>query len=167
MLRIGPDGSLRAVEGSPFSSRGIRPISIAVHGNLVYVANLGDGASGSNYTGFRLNPEGRLIAIPGSTFSLPNAANPGDIVSRTGPTNGTSHFVHDSVTYLRQSRGWHLEQVEDVETAAKVIALVASLGYAGLLGLLYLMQERLIFPGSTLPADFSFSFAARVIRFRF
>jgi len=105
VLRIGPDGSLRAVEGSPFSSRGIRPISIAVHGNLVYVANLGDGASGSNYTGFRLNPEGRLIAIPGSTFSLPNTANPGDILFNSTGTNliGVEVGTGDSSTWLIDS----------------------------------------------------------------
>jgi hypothetical protein len=35
-----------------------RPVSVAIHGDLVYVANSGDG--GSNYTGFRLGPNGRL-----------------------------------------------------------------------------------------------------------
>jgi pimeloyl-ACP methyl ester carboxylesterase len=39
-----------------------------------------------------------------------------------------------------------------------VIVLVAALGYAGLLGLLYVAQERMIFPASTLPADYRFRF---------
>src|SRR5207237_2729880 len=105
VLHIAADGSLTQVVGSPFSSRGIRPISIAVHGNLVYVANLGDGASGSNYTGFRLNPEGRLIAIPGSTFSLPNTANPGDILFNSTGTNliGVEVGTGDSSTWLIDS----------------------------------------------------------------
>jgi 6-phosphogluconolactonase (cycloisomerase 2 family) len=80
VLRIAPDGSLAPVDGSPFSSHGIEPISIAVHGALVYVANEGNGVSGSNYSGFRLTPLGRLIPIPGSTVALPATANPGDIL---------------------------------------------------------------------------------------
>ena len=48
--RIAHDGSLRPVQSSPVSSGGLKPVSIAVHGNLVYVANAG--AGGSNYTGF-------------------------------------------------------------------------------------------------------------------
>ena len=77
VLRIRPDGSLRPAEGSPVSSGGKKPVSIAVHGNLVYVANAG--AGGSNYTGFTLNAGGRLTPLSGSKFSLPDAANPGDV----------------------------------------------------------------------------------------
>ena len=43
-------------------------------------------------------------------------------------------------------------------TAALVIAGLAVLGYAALLGWLYLYQERLIFPASTLPPDYRFAF---------
>jgi 6-phosphogluconolactonase (cycloisomerase 2 family) len=71
-------GSLRRVEGSPVSSGGILPVSIAVHGNLVYVANAG--AGGSNYTGFTLSPGGKLQPIPGSTVALPDNAQPGDVL---------------------------------------------------------------------------------------
>ena len=50
------------------------PVSIAVHGSLVYVANAGNG--GSNYTGFRFFG-GHLFRIPGSTVTLAaNAAQP-------------------------------------------------------------------------------------------
>ncbi|HSS92838.1 MAG TPA: beta-propeller fold lactonase family protein [Candidatus Dormibacteraeota bacterium] len=80
VLRIRDDGSLRQVEGSPVSSGGIEPVSIAVHEGLVYVANEGNGVTGSNYTGFRLSGGGRLTPISGSTFTLPNTANPGDIL---------------------------------------------------------------------------------------
>ena len=78
VLRIGDDGSLRPVWGSPFSSDGIEPVSIAVHGGLVYVANAG--AGGSNYTGFALTPWGQLRPLPGSTVTLPDGSGPGDIV---------------------------------------------------------------------------------------
>ncbi len=58
VLRIKPDGRLTEAEGSPVWSGGNEPVSIAVHDNLVYVANAGDGAS--NYTGFTLNAGGHL-----------------------------------------------------------------------------------------------------------
>src|SRR3954469_24917091 len=58
VLRIKPGGSLRPVGGGPVSSNGVNPVSVAVHGDLVYVANAGTAVStgGTNYTGFRLNP---------------------------------------------------------------------------------------------------------------
>ena len=45
--------------------------------------------------------------------------------------------------------------------AARGFALVAGLallGYAGIVGGLYALQEKLIFPASTLPADYKFAF---------
>jgi 6-phosphogluconolactonase len=78
VLRIMPGGSLRLVRGGVTSSRGVLPVSVAVHGNLVYVAN--SGAGGSNYTGFRLRRSGRLVHIPGATVALPNSAEPGDVL---------------------------------------------------------------------------------------
>jgi hypothetical protein len=75
-LRIEPDGSLRLT--SVVSSNGALPVSIAVHGSLVYVANAGP--SDTNYTGFRLAPWGSLAPVPGSTVPLPAAAQPGDVL---------------------------------------------------------------------------------------
>lgn len=77
VLRINSDGEPTPVGGGPVSSGGSKPVSIAVHGNLVYVANAGDG--GSNYTGFTLNPGGHLRALSGSTVALPDGSSPGDI----------------------------------------------------------------------------------------
>jgi streptogramin lyase len=78
VLRIKPDGSLTEAEGSPVSSDGNEPVSIAVHDRLVYVANAGDGAS--NYTGFALNAGGHLRPLAGSTVSLPDGSSPGDVL---------------------------------------------------------------------------------------
>ncbi|HEY5017474.1 MAG TPA: beta-propeller fold lactonase family protein [Streptosporangiaceae bacterium] len=75
-LRIEPDGSLRLA--SVVSSNGALPVSIAVHGSLVYVANAGP--ADSNYTGFRLGFFGNLSPVPGSTVALPAAAQPGDVL---------------------------------------------------------------------------------------
>jgi 6-phosphogluconolactonase len=82
VLRILPNGSLGPVEGPQTGSGGVEPHSIAVHGNLVYVANEGDKTqgTGSNYTGFTLNAGGRLTPLSNSTFALPSTANPGDIL---------------------------------------------------------------------------------------
>ena len=81
VLRVRRDGSLREV-GGPVWSGGVEPISIAVHGDLVYVANEGNKTTGtgSNYTGFRLSEGGRLVPIEDSTIALPGTANPGDIL---------------------------------------------------------------------------------------
>jgi 6-phosphogluconolactonase (cycloisomerase 2 family) len=89
VLRILPDGALLPIGGGPASSGGVEPISIAVHGDLVYVANEGDKVSGtgSNYTGFRLNDGGHLVPLAGSTFNLPATANPGDILFNSTGTN--------------------------------------------------------------------------------
>jgi 6-phosphogluconolactonase len=78
VLRIKPDGKLRSVGGSPVSSGGVKPVSIAVRGEVVYVANSGDG--GSNYTGFTLNPGGQLRPLAGSTVALPDGSQPGDVL---------------------------------------------------------------------------------------
>ncbi len=55
-------------------SGGDRPVSIAVHGDVLYVLNAGDAAAGtaSNITGFTLD-EGMLAPIPASTRALSGA----------------------------------------------------------------------------------------------
>jgi 6-phosphogluconolactonase (cycloisomerase 2 family) len=83
VLRTESNGALAKV--SLVSSNGTEPVSIAVHRNLVYVANAGEGAS--DYTGFILDPDGdgHLFALAGSTVALPNGSTPGDILfNRTG-----------------------------------------------------------------------------------
>jgi hypothetical protein len=78
VLRIKPDGTLQVAAGSPTASGGVDPVSIAVHRDLVYVANAGDGSElgDTNYTGFRLNSGGQLRPIPDSTYVLPNDSKP-------------------------------------------------------------------------------------------
>jgi len=78
VLRILPGGGLRLVPGGVVSSGGVLPVSVAVHGDLVYVANAGDGGAG--YTGFRLGDNGRLRQIGGSAVSLPDGSQPGDVL---------------------------------------------------------------------------------------
>src|SRR5215470_5075010 len=106
VLRIQPDGSLRLVSGGVVSSGGVLPVSAAIHADLVYVANAGTG--GSNYTGFRLRPNGRLAPIAGSTVTLPDGSQPGDVLFNStgrklaGARVGTSQI--DSFTVGRDGR---------------------------------------------------------------
>lgn len=81
VLRIKPDGSLQ-LAGEPVASGGIDPVSIGIHGNLVYVANAGPGSNtgDTNYTGFTLNAGGQLRPIPDSTYVLPNDSKPGQVL---------------------------------------------------------------------------------------
>jgi 6-phosphogluconolactonase len=66
------DGSLRLLQTIP--SGGNQPISLALHDDLLYVLN--DGAI-ANISGFRVQPDGRLVPIPGST--RPRSAPPGAV----------------------------------------------------------------------------------------
>ncbi|MGA2925252.1 MAG: beta-propeller fold lactonase family protein [Solirubrobacteraceae bacterium] len=80
VLRINHDGSLEPV--SIVSSGGVDPDSIAVHGDLVYVANgnADDIAGGTNYTGFILGYDGHLYPLRNSTVNLSDTAAPGDVL---------------------------------------------------------------------------------------
>ena len=110
VLRIRRDGSLEPVGKGPVSSNGVNPVSIAVHGDLVYVANAGTATStgGTNYTGFRLSGRGHLRPLARSTVTLPDASQPGDVLfspdGRTlvGTRVGTS--LIDSFTVERKGR---------------------------------------------------------------
>lgn len=63
-------GALRPI-GAPVSSGGQQPISVAVHGDLLYVLNAGgDGG----IAGFRIGRDGTPSAIPGSDRALGSAA---------------------------------------------------------------------------------------------
>jgi 6-phosphogluconolactonase (cycloisomerase 2 family) len=98
VMRVGKDGSLSLVGMT--GSNGTTPLSIAVHDDLVYVANAG--AGGSDYTGFRLDHRGHLTPIPNSTVALPDSAMPGQVLfsgdgktlagTRVGPAAGPSYI---------------------------------------------------------------------------
>lgn len=101
VLRIRPDGSLALVHQGVVSSGGNFPVSLTEHNGLVYVANAGPG--GENYTGFTLSPGGHLRPVAGSTFALPNSAQPGDVLFNSTGSNlvgtriGTSQIDSFSV----------------------------------------------------------------------
>ena len=93
--------------GQPVSSGGIQPVSVAVSpSGLVYVAN--SGAGGSGYSGFRLNPAGKLIPVPNSTVTVPDGSGLGDVFFNStgdrliGARTGTSQI--DSFAVLPNGR---------------------------------------------------------------
>ncbi|MBE9205332.1 beta-propeller fold lactonase family protein [Nostoc sp. LEGE 06077] len=82
---IHKDGSLSPVQGSPFPSGGVEPVSLGLAGDILSVVNQNllpqipsQEASDSqpNYTTFRVNPNGKLIPIPNSTVSVPKGSLP-------------------------------------------------------------------------------------------
>ena len=78
VFAIKANGELRLLH-APFPSQGIAPVSLAIHGNLLYVANLGDGATQPNYAGFRVGDEG-LLPLENSAISLNIGDHPSDVV---------------------------------------------------------------------------------------
>jgi 6-phosphogluconolactonase len=104
VLRVGGDGKPRLA--SVTRSGGSLPVSVAVHDDLVYVANAGD--ADSDYTGFRLGHDARLYPIPGSTVHLPAGSQPGDVLfnrdgTRLVGTRVNSSLI-DSFTVRRDGR---------------------------------------------------------------
>jgi 6-phosphogluconolactonase len=95
VLAVGRGGIPHPVRGGTVASGGTEPVSIAVHGDLVYVANAG-GAT-PNYTGFRLGWDGRLRPLPGSTVNLPAGSQPGDVLFNATGTKLASTRVANSL----------------------------------------------------------------------
>jgi len=82
-FRVRGDGSLQLL--NVVDSGGRRPVALAVHGDLLYVANQGtipggdDDLAGS-YSGFRVRGNGSLEPIPNSTVQTPRDSSPADIL---------------------------------------------------------------------------------------
>ena len=88
VLRKGEGGKLQPVAGSPFPSGGLAPISLTVHGDLVYVANqapfFAKPTTGPNVTGFRMGTDGTLTPIPGSTIAFLDLHGPAQVEFNPG-----------------------------------------------------------------------------------
>jgi 6-phosphogluconolactonase (cycloisomerase 2 family) len=78
VMRVNEDGSLTLI-GSPVPSRGVQPASLALHDDLLYVANKGDSNSNPNYSGFRVGGDGSLVPIK-KQFRLSRNADPTHIL---------------------------------------------------------------------------------------
>jgi 6-phosphogluconolactonase len=106
-LAIRPDGGLVALPGDTVSSGGTDPVSVAIHDDLVYVANAS--ATSPNFTGFRLGWFGHLFAIPGSTVGLPAGSQPGDVLlNGTGSTLAGTLVASSQIVSYRVDFGGRL-----------------------------------------------------------
>lgn len=88
-FRIDSDGGLDLI--GTFDSGGVQPDSIGIAGDKLYVSNRGDSAVGRpgtvapNITGFRINHDGTLTKIPGSTVTFPKDTSPSqNLISSDG-----------------------------------------------------------------------------------
>jgi 6-phosphogluconolactonase len=68
-FRVASDGALSYV--GTVASGGDLPVSLAVHGNLLYVLDAGD----ATLHGFRVTGGARLVALPGTARALPTGAD--------------------------------------------------------------------------------------------
>lgn len=82
VYHIGSHGMLKPVNGSPFSSGGIQPVSLGLAGDTLVVVNKhedpaqkGD-TSLPNYTSFKVRRDGTLVAVPRSTVTVAQGSSP-------------------------------------------------------------------------------------------
>ncbi|HWP97965.1 MAG TPA: beta-propeller fold lactonase family protein [Syntrophomonadaceae bacterium] len=105
-FRVDDCGALILEDVEP--SGGVRPNSLAVHGNLLYVTNVGNPANkiASNVTGFHVDKEGRLTRIIGSTHSLstPNAQPACVVFSPDGRQIVVSELNNNILSVFRVNR---------------------------------------------------------------
>jgi 6-phosphogluconolactonase (cycloisomerase 2 family) len=82
VFHINSDGSLTAVDGSPFPSGGSDPVSLGLNGNILTVVNKdqdpaqNDNLVLPNYTTFSVSRSGALTPIPESTVSVAYGSSP-------------------------------------------------------------------------------------------
>jgi 6-phosphogluconolactonase len=120
VLSIKDGGVPKAVARVP--SGGIRPVSLALHDDLLYVANAGglapntDGPS-ATVAGFRVAEDGKLTAIDGSATDLPGG-------SKTAPSQVA--FSPDGKKLLVTERQTQMIDVFPVEADGKLGPVVSN-----------------------------------------
>lgn len=85
-FRVGSDGGLTPVAGSPFPSGGVDPSSLYVAGNHLFVVNKNDNFTlqpnegNPNYCTFTIESDGRLTAIPDAVVLTTPHSSPSNII---------------------------------------------------------------------------------------
>lgn len=111
VFNIHSDGSLSPVAGSPFSSGGILPVSMAHWQQYIYVANknsfpLQSPNQTPNYIALRLEGDGSLSSVPGARVDLPTSGSPCQVlVSRNYPFLFGAEFQNHISHYVMNSNG--------------------------------------------------------------
>jgi hypothetical protein len=110
-LEIRRDSSLRLLNRVP--SGGRRPASLALHGNLLYVANQGNSPEQppdlASYSGFRVRRDGSLQPLPGSTITLNVGDTAADILfNRNGDVLIGDRLIGNTIDSFRVNRDGYL-----------------------------------------------------------
>jgi 6-phosphogluconolactonase (cycloisomerase 2 family) len=138
VFEIAPSGALKPVAGSPFSSGGSHPMSLAIHGDIVYVANqavpFANPKGAPNITGFRLDKAGRLTPIAGSTIEFPFGEGPAQVEFNPDGTvlAVTAGFQTDGSvrSFAVQSNGRLKEGRGSPFTASRASGLSGTVGFS-------------------------------------
>ena len=138
VFEIAPSGTLKPVAGSPFPSGGSHPMSLAVHGDIVYVANqavpFANPRGVPNITGFRLDKVGRLTPIAGSTIEFPFGEGPAQVEFNPAGTvlAITAGFQTDGSvrSFAVQSSGLLKEGPGSPFTASRASGLSGPIGFS-------------------------------------
>jgi 6-phosphogluconolactonase (cycloisomerase 2 family) len=88
VFRIGADGSLTHVQGSPFPSGGTMPVSVGLSRDTLVVVNkaMDPNQTGHtpNFVSLRVHPDGRLEQAPLSTTNVATGASPSQALISSG-----------------------------------------------------------------------------------
>ena len=118
VFRINNNGSLEPIAGSPFPSGGTNPVSLAIRGDVLFVANKnGDFPRVSNtfpnYVTFRINRNGSISHDPLSTVGVALGSSPTQVLVVPGTNlmfgadifgGLLQSFLFDEDGHLRQNR---------------------------------------------------------------
>ena len=133
VFEIAHSGALRPVAGSPFPSGGSHPMSLSVHGDIVYVANqavpFANPSGAPNITG-----AGRLTPIAGSTIEFPLGEGPAQVEFNAAGTvlAVTAGFQSDGSvrSFAVQSNGRLKEGRGSPFKASKASGLSGTVGFS-------------------------------------
>lgn len=100
VFQIHEGGGLSPVEGSPFPSGGINPVSVGIRNNILTVVNKDQdprqnpAASLPNYSTLRVTPEGKLIPIPHAEVPVALGSSPSQALTvRSVPVVFSTDFL--------------------------------------------------------------------------
>lgn len=97
---IAQDGSLRHVKGSPFSSQGVAPNSLSLHGDTLLASNRNEdyhqlenlrGEASASYVSYKVRSDGALKFV--SKIEVPDSQKPTQVL--IAPMNPTVAFGND------------------------------------------------------------------------
>jgi len=117
VFQIEPDGSLVAVNGSPFPSGGSDPVSLGLKDDVLVLVNKDQDPAQNgnlvlpNYTSFHVLPGGVLVPIPQSTVSVAYGSSPSQaLMASQGAFVFGADFLGGMLQSFRLDPQGHLNQ---------------------------------------------------------